>query len=161
MTALTHRGAIAYYDVMDTLKDLLLADVNVNTVTRGDITQVNLNKADIFPLSHIMLNNVTEDGQTMTFSFSVLAMDIVDINKEETTDIFRGNNNEMDVLNTQLAVLNKFIQKLRKGTTHREGYQVEGSTSLDAFKDRFENELAGWSVSFSLVVMNNIDICED
>jgi len=161
MTAITHRGAIAYYDVMETLKDLLLADVNVNTVTRGDITQVNLNKADMFPLSHIMLNNVSENGQTMTFSLSILAMDIVDFSKEETTDIFRGNNNEMDVLNTQLAVLNKFIQKLRKGTTHREGYQVDGSVTLDAFKDRFENELAGWSATFSLIVMNNIDICED
>ena len=160
MTAIIHRGAIAYYDVMETLKDLLLTDVNVNTVTRGDITQVNLNKQDIFPLCHIMLNNVTENGQTMTFNFSILAMDLVDINKEETEDIFRGNNNEMDVLNTQLAVLNKFIQNLRKGTTHREGYQVEGTASLDAFKDRFENELAGWSVTFSLVVMNNIDICD-
>lgn len=160
MTAITHRGAIAYYDVMETLKDLLLTDVNVNTVTRGDITQVNLNKQDIFPLCHIMLNNVTENGQTMTFNFSILAMDLVDINKEETEDIFRGNNNEMDVLNTQLAVLNKFIQNLRKGTTHRDGYQVEGTASLDAFKDRFENELAGWSVTFSLVVMNNIDICD-
>jgi hypothetical protein len=107
-----------------------------------------------------MLNNVTENGQTMTFNFSILAMDLVDVNKEETTDIFRGNNNEMDVLNTQLAVLNKFIQQLRKGTTHRDGYQVEGTASLNAFKDRFENELAGWSVTFSLVVMNNIDICD-
>ena len=133
MTAITHRGAIAYYDVMETLKDLLLADVNVNTVTRGDITQVNLNKADMFPLSHIMLNNVSENGQTMTFSLSILAMDIVDFSKEETTDIFRGNNNEMDVLNTQLAVLNKFIQKLRKGTTHREGYQVDGSCNSRCF----------------------------
>lgn len=161
MTAITHRGAIAYYDVMDTLKDLLLADVNVNTVTRGDITQVNLNKADIFPLCHMMLNGVTEDGQTMTFNLSILAMDIVDFSKEETTDIFRGNNNEMDVLNTQLAVLNKFIQKLRKGDTYRDGYQVEGSVNLEAFKDRFENVLAGWSATFSLVVMNNIDICEN
>lgn len=160
MTAITHRGAIAYYDVMDTLKDLLLADVNVNTVTRGDITQVNLNKQDIFPLSHIMLNNVSENGQTMTFNFSILAMDLVDNNKEETQDIFRGNNNEMDVLNTQLAVLNKFIQELRKGTTHRDGYQLEGTSNLQAFKDRFENELAGWSATFSLVVMNNIDICD-
>jgi len=140
---------------------MLLADVNVNTVTRGDITQVNLNKADIFPLCHMMLNGVTEDGQTMTFNLSILAMDIVDVSKEETTDIFRGNNNEMDVLNTQLAVLNKFIQKLRKGDTYRDGYQVEGSVNLEAFKDRFENELAGWSATFSLVVMNNIDICED
>lgn len=160
MTAIRHRGAIAYYDVMDTLKDLLLSDVNVNTVTRGDITQVNLNKQDIFPLSHIMLNNVSENGQTMTFNFSILAMDLVDNNKEETTDIFRGNNNEMDVLNTQLAVLNKFIQELRKGTTHRDGYQLEGTSNLQAFKDRFENELAGWSATFSLVVMNNIDICD-
>lgn len=160
MTAIRHRGAIAYYDVMDTLKDLLLTDVNVNTVTRGDITQVNLNKQDIFPLSHIMLNNVSENGQTMTFNFSILAMDLVDNNKEETTDIFRGNNNEMDVLNTQLAVLNKFIQELRKGTTHRDGYQLEGTSNLQAFKDRFENELAGWSATFSLVVMNNIDICD-
>ena len=34
-------------------------------------------------------------------------MDIVDESKEATTDIFRGNNNEQDILNTQLAVLNK------------------------------------------------------
>ena len=32
-------------------------------------------------------------------------MDIVDVNKEATTDIFTGNDNEQDVLNSQLAVL--------------------------------------------------------
>jgi hypothetical protein len=161
MTEIRHRGAIAYYDVMETLKDLLLADLNVNTVTKGDITQVNLNKQDIFPLCHIMINNISEDGQTMTFNFSILAMDLVDVSKEPTTDIFRGNDNEMDVHNTQLAVLNKFIQQLRRGSTHREGYQVDGSTTFEAFKDNFGNQLAGWSVTFSLIVMNNIDICED
>ena len=31
-------------------------------------------------------------------------MDVVDESKEKTTDIFRGNNNEQDILNTQLGV---------------------------------------------------------
>ena len=160
MTLITHRGAIAYYDVLDTVKDILLADVNCNTVTRGDITKVDLNKQNIFPLAHMILNNITESGQTMSFNFSILAMDIVDTSKNETVDIFRGNDNEMDVKNTQLAVLNKFVQILRKGATHRDGYQLDGSTTLEPFTDRFENEVTGWALSFTLVVMNNIDICD-
>jgi hypothetical protein len=161
MTAITHRGAIAYYDVMTTLKDILLTDVNVNTVTQGDITKVNLNKQDIFPLCHMILSNVSENGQTLSFNFNILAMDIVDESKEATTNIFRGNDNEMDVLNTQLAVLNKFLQILRKGQTYREGYQVEGAANLEPFSDRFENQVSGWALNFTLVVMNNIDICDD
>ena len=161
MTLLTHRGAIAYYDVLDTLKDLLLQDINVNTVTRGDITDVDLSKQSIFPLCHMILTNVQENGQTMTFNFNILAMDIVDVSKDDVVDIFRGNDNEMDVKNTQLAVLNKFVQILRKGQTHRDGYQLEGTTTFEPFKDKFENRVAGWALSFSLVVMNNIDICGD
>ena len=115
MSAIEHRGAYAYYDVLEKLKNNLLSDVNINTVTEGDITQVNLNKQDIFPLSHIMVNSVAENGQILTFNVSVMAMDIVDVSKEETVDLFRGNDNEQDVLNTQLAVLNKFMQQLRKG----------------------------------------------
>ncbi|BCV04549.1 MAG: hypothetical protein CM15mV88_380 [Caudoviricetes sp.] len=36
-----------------------------------------------------------------------MSMDVVNEYKDETTDIFVGNDNEQDVLNTQLAVINK------------------------------------------------------
>jgi len=159
MSAIEHRGAFAYYDVLEKLKNNLLSDININTVTEGDITQVNLNKQDIFPLSHIMVNSVAENGQILTFNVSVMAMDIVDVSKAETLDIFRGNDNEQDVLNTQLAVLNKFLQELRKGNLHFDGYHLESSVNLEPFRDRFENQVAGWVATFSLVVMNNIDVC--
>ena len=159
MSAIEHRGAYAYYDVLEKLKNNLLSDVNINTVTEGDITQVNLNKQDIFPLSHIMVNSVAENGQILTFNVSVMAMDIVDVSKEETVDLFRGNDNEQDVLNTQLAVLNKFMQQLRKGNLHFDGYHLESSVNLEPFRDRFENQVAGWVATFGLVVMNNIDAC--
>ncbi len=156
---MTYRGIQSFYDLTTKIKDILQADENTNTVTFGDITEVDLNKQTIFPLSHIMINNVSDNGQTLSYNISVMAMDIVDTSKEPTTDIFVGNDNRQDVLNTQLSVLNRLHQKLRKGTPHQDGYHLEGTASLEAFYDRFENELAGWVSTFTVVTMNNIDIC--
>lgn len=156
---MTYRGIQSFYDLTTKIKDILQADDNVNTVTFGDITEVDLNKQTIFPLSHIMINNVADNGQTLSYNISVMAMDLVDTSKDATTDIFVGNDNRQDVLNTQLSVLNRLHQKLRKGLPHQDGYHLEGTASLEAFYDRFENELAGWVSTFTVVTMNNIDIC--
>ena len=148
-----------FYQVTDTIKNQLLADVNVNTVTTGDITKIDLSKQSIFPLAHLIVNNVTNENNVLRFSLSVLAMDIVDISKEAVVDIFRGNNNEQDILNTQLAVLNKLVQVLRGGDLHQNKYQLDGSPSFEPFYDRFENEMAGWALTFDVIINNDISIC--
>jgi hypothetical protein len=112
------QGIRGFYQLTETIKEQLLNDVNVNTVTTGDITEIDLSKQTIFPLSHIIVNNVTAEEQYLGFNITVMSMDIVDESKEPTTDIFRGNNNEQDVLNTQLAVLNRLTMLLRKGNLH-------------------------------------------
>ena len=148
-----------FYQVTETIKNQLLADANVNTVTTGDITRVDLSKQTIFPLSHLIVNNVNNEDNVLRFSLSVLAMDIVDVSKEAVVDIFRGNNNEQDVLNTQLAVLNKLVQVLRGGTLYQDLYQLDGNPSLEPFYDRFQNEMAGYAMTFDVLVNNDIDIC--
>ncbi len=102
---------------------------------------------------------MTTQEQVLTFNISILAMDIVDESKEATTDIFRGNNNEQDILNTQLAVLNKLVMVLRKGTLYSDQYQLDGDATLEPFYERFDNRLAGWSATFNVFVKNDIDIC--
>ncbi len=156
---MSQTGIRGFYLLTETIKDQLLGDVNVNTVTTGDIYDIDLAKQSIFPLSHIIINNVTTQEQVLTFNISVLAMDIVDESKEATTDIFRGNNNEQDVLNTQLAVLNKLVMVLRKGTLYTDQYQLDGDATLEPFYERFDNRLAGWSATFNVFVKNDIDIC--
>lgn len=148
-----------FYRVLDTLKTSLQADVNCNTVTYGDITEVDLNKQTIFPLSHIIVNSATSGENTITFNISVLAMDIVDIRKDEVTDIFEGNDNEQDILNTQLSVLNKVIQKLRIGNLYADGYQILGDVTLEPFRDRFENQIAGWTATMDVIIGNDINVC--
>ena len=148
-----------FYQVTQAIKDQLLADENVNTVTTGDITKIDLGKQSIFPLSHIIVNNVGNEDNILRFSLSVLSMDIVDVSKEETVDIFVGNNNEQDILNTQLAVLNKLVQVLRGGTIYQNQYQLDGNPNFEPFYDRFENEMAGWALTFDVLVPNDIEIC--
>tara|TARA_B100000809_G_scaffold249396_1_gene280696 strand:+ start:26 stop:481 length:456 start_codon:yes stop_codon:yes gene_type:complete len=148
-----------FYQVTEVIKNQLLLDPNVNTVTTGDITKIDLSKQTIFPLSHIIVGNVGNEDNVLRFSLSVLAMDIVNVSKEEVVDIFVGNNNEQDILNTQLAVLNKLVQVLRGGTLHQDLYQLDGNPSFEPFYDRFENEMAGWALSFDVLVQNDISIC--
>jgi hypothetical protein len=156
---MSNQGIRGFYQLTETIKNALLDNVDVNTVTTGNLSNVNLQKQDIFPISHIIINSVTDTEQTLNFNISILAMDVVSRRKEETTDIFIGNNEEQDILNTQLAVLNKLIMTLRKGDLHRDKYQLIGDPNCEPFYDRFENELAGWTATMDIVIYNDITIC--
>ena len=148
-----------FYNVTKELKTALAAEPFVNTVTFGSLDDVDLNKQTIFPLSHIIVNNTTVGTKTLTFNISILSMDIVDISKEATADIFVGNDNEQDVLNTQLGLLTRIINILQRGDLYTELYQVLGDVSCEPFVDRFENKLAGWTATFDVVVQNDMTIC--
>ena len=156
---MSYTGIRGYYLLTEAIKNALLSDINVNTVTEGDLFDIDLSKQSIFPLSHLIINNVTAQESVLRFNISILSMDIVDESKEPTTDIFIGNNNEQDVLNTQLAVLNKLVQVLRRGDLYSSQYQLEGDASLEPFVDRFENKVAGWTATLDILVNNDIEIC--
>jgi len=148
-----------YYNLLDKLKTHFDADVIVNTVTQGDIFKVDLSKQTIFPLLHIMVNNCTLDERTTTWNISLIAMDVVDLSKNATTNIFLGNDNEIDVLNTQHAVLNRAYEIIKHGSLAYDLFMVEGTASLEPFTERFENYMAGWTMTFDIVTPNEMTIC--
>lgn len=156
---MSQQGIRGFYQITETIETQLLADVNVNTVTTGDIFDIDLSKQSIFPLAHIIVNSVTLQEQVISFNITVMAMDIVDESKDATTDIFRGNNNEQDVLNTQLAVINKLVMVLRRGTLYSDKFQLEGDASLEPFYERFDNRLAGYAATMDVIIHNDITIC--
>ena len=148
-----------YYNLLDKLKTHFDADVIVNTVTQGDIFKVDLSKQTIFPLLHIMVNNCTLDERTTTWNISLIAMDVVDLSKSATSNIFLGNDNEIDVLNTQHAVLNRAYEIIKHGSLAYDLFMVEGTASLEPFTERFENYMAGWTMTFDVVTPNEMTIC--
>ena len=156
---MSNQGVRGFYQITETIKNELLQNQNINTVTTGDLSDINLGKQDIFPLGHILVNSVVVGDQTMTFNLNILCMDIVNSSKEEVVDIFMGNTNEQDILNTQLSVLNKLIQVLKRGDLFTNEYQLDGDVTCEPFFDRFENNLAGWNATVDVIIYNDLKIC--
>ena len=57
-----------FYNITTKIKETLALDAFVNTVTYGDIFEVDLNKQDIFPLSHFKLNCQAEPKYVALFT---------------------------------------------------------------------------------------------
>ena len=160
-------GSRAFYQATEKIKNFLLGLDEVNTVTFGDIRELDLNKQTMFPLAHVMVDNVSLASGTMTFQITVLAMDVVHVNKleyvttnTEVDNTFYGIDNEQDVLNSQLAVVNLLNQSLTRSQLRTDKFELTGTASCEPFVDRFENKLAGWAYTFSAFVENDINICE-
>lgn len=148
-----------YFYVVNTLKTYLKATPFVNTVTQGDIAAVDLYKQTIFPLSHIIVNNATLSEVTISLNVSILFMDTINDSKANTTDVYQGNDNEVDVLNTQLALAQKLTTDLMRGSLYSSQVVVSGEPSAEPFTDRFENKIAGWTLTFDVIVPNDMTIC--
>jgi hypothetical protein len=149
-----------FYQISQAIKNQLDDDAFVNTVTIGDIFKIDLNKQTIFPLSHIMINSANYNGKTFNYNVSVLCMDIVDESKEATTDLFVGNDNEQDVLHTQEMVARRLLEMLNRGDLYDDGFQLtNNSASIEYFVDRFENKIAGVTMTFDVMTFNDMTIC--
>lgn len=148
-----------YYYVVNAIKDYLKATNFINTVTVGDIFKVDLNKQTIYPLSHIIVNNAQIAENNTSLNISILFMDIVDESKQLVTDIWDGNDNEQDVLNTQLALAQKLSADLIRGSLYSNLIQIASAPNAEPFIDRFENKVAGWTLTFDVIIPNDMTIC--
>jgi hypothetical protein len=138
------------YRIIKEIKDVLLAEPFVNTVTEGDIFEVDLNKQTMFPLSHIILNSATHQGNVLSFNITVLLMDV--INQKDDS-------NKVDIWNTQLLLGTRVLNRLNRADIASDFWELTGQPTYEPFTERFENDLAGWAITFDVLVRNDITIC--
>ena len=150
---------IGFYTAIDKLKSHFDGDALVNSVTEGDIFQVDLAKQTIFPLVHIMVNSCSFETNVLRFNISLIAMDLVDISKNESTNVYLGNDNTQDALNSTLAILNRAYDKMLHGSLAYDLFQIDGTANCEPFTERFENLLSGWTMTFDVLVPNDMTIC--
>jgi hypothetical protein len=148
-----------YYSLLNELNTHFTADPLVNTITQGSIFNVDLGKQNLFPLVHIMVNQVAFNDNVMTANVTLMAMDNVSQRKEEPTTKFETSDNEIDVLNTQLAILNRAFEMLKHGNIWDNLYQLNGAPTCEPFVERFENYLAGWAMTFDVDFPNDMTRC--
>ena len=149
-----------YSQVLNYLKTLAEQDDFVNTVTQGDMSDVDINKMNVFNLVHIdVLTASFSNGQTINFDVEIMCGQLRDSNKTDEGDKFWNQDNEVDNLNETMAVLNRIWFKLLEDFTDQ-NIRVEESASLDQVTEWNKNLIDGWLMTFSIELPNNvIDIC--
>ena len=151
-----------YTQVLTYLKTLAEQDDFVNTVTQGNMNDVDLYKANIFNLVHIdILSSGFTNGNTITFDLEILSAQVRDSNKkDQETSKFWNQDNKVDNLNETLAVLNRMWVKMLvdfEGNNIR----VEETASLEEVTEWNKNLLDGWLMTFTIEVPNTtLSICQ-
>ena len=149
----------SFYNVIDKIKTVVTSEPFNNEITFGDIADIDLKKQSLFPLAHVMINNATINNQYVTMNITIFFMDLVDISNEQTTDLYRGNDNRQDILNTQLALATRVIRVLQKAEPYRDEFELLTDASCEPFTERFDNMLAGWAVTFDIGAKDEMTYC--
>jgi hypothetical protein len=56
-------------------------------------------------------------------------------------------------------VATRLLEMLRRGDLYTNGYQLQDGANIEYFVDRFENKVAGVTVTFNVVAQNDMTIC--
>ena len=160
-----------YNNVINTLKNIGSLHHQIETVTTGDIFDINLEKMEKFVLMHINPVNVTTGDFGLTYNFQIFICDLVS-EKEDWTEanIQSANNlsNEQEVLSETLQISVDIISMLRHSLQQSVTgvndvndplYFSEGQQTLEPFTERFDNALAGWTFEFPVIVENEFQTC--
>lgn len=152
---LNHRTELLSY-----LKQLLESDPLINTVTKGKLSELDLNKMDIPPIAHIYVNGVDfGNGQTVTMDVELTIVSVVDVNKEINVDKFWGNDNEDDVLNDTLASLNRVYSTLLRDFQEKDITAIQNATATEVTYKK--DLLIGWQLPFQVIMPNTtLNLCQ-
>ncbi|MFS4469120.1 hypothetical protein [Maribacter sp. 2210JD10-5] len=146
-----------YYQILKLIREKLEADPLVNTVTQGDITEIDLDKQNLFPLAHIQTGTAVIGAKTIDFNLTVFAMDIRDTSNVPRTDKFNGNHNAIDNLNSMLAICNRLFKSI---AVLEDDFSIGDNPTCEPFYESRTNTLDGFAMSFVIQIPNTeIAIC--
>ena len=141
------------YSAIEVIKEELQVIPLINTITEGDLSDVDMNDKTIYPLAHIIVNTWQDLTPVVQFSVDIILADIVD-------DSVKIESNKQDIWNQQALIGASLLQSIRTGSQCRKYLTELVSTQpSQLFTDRFENALAGTVVSFTFNMPKSLCKC--
>jgi hypothetical protein len=109
----------------------------------------------VFPLMYVVPNNVEQKLNYMTYTFTVIVMDIIE----------RDLTNQVDVLSDTLQIMDDIVGQFRLSVDDALGnfnrlYYLQDPVNCMPFLEKFTDLCGGWSASLSIDVMTPLNRCD-
>ena len=149
---------IAYSKLIKHFKDLADSEEYIKTATQGQ--DIDLDKAGIFPLFNVdIVGSSFTSNATVTFDVVLDCLAVRSINKEDNTDKYWGNDNEIDNHNGTISALNNIWVKMHREFA-KNNITASDSPSLEKITNADKNLLDGWRITFTVEMPSDgVDIC--
>lgn len=144
------------FALTDAIKNELDSNVLLNSVSYGDVDEIELLKTNRYPLAHVGISTGTISDATSTIEVSVIFIQQVDDVKTQE-DSF--NDSELYAQNNMLAAATRLVQVLKRGDLYAQGFQLEDDATVDFFGDRFTDKVAGVTVDMTVTIKNQASVC--
>ena len=135
----TSVNKVTYYQIIQDLKSLSVAHEQINSFGFGDITQLTMDietkQSPIYTKLYIVPNDTVLDQNQLTYNFQVIVADRL---KDDYS-------NQRDVMNDTLEIMKDVFTFL-----YLSEYESEWDATVEPFLERFEDVLAGWTMSLTL-----------
>ena len=152
-----------YYNVLNYLKLIMKNHPSIRYVTQGDVFSIDTFPFPQYPLGNVIITNATFDGKSTDYGVQIVIADKIKLKDNESsgsnnqqTIEFEGVDDTVDIHANTLSILNDLLSYTDR---KEEGFEIQGTTSCTAFKQEYDNGLAGWSADFTLRVHNDRNIC--
>lgn len=153
-----------YYNVLDFFKIIMNNHPSIQFVSQGDMFEVDTKEYPAYPIGNIIITDARFEDSTTVYSCQIIVADKTkDKNNESVGSSnaqvvpYFGTDDTVDIHANTLAILNDLLSFVQYAVT---AFDIEGSITCTAFKERFDNGLAGWSASFNLITHNPRPRCE-
>ena len=135
---------VTYYQIIEDLRGLSNAHEQINSFGFGDLTQMTMDietkQSPIYTKLYIIPNDVSLNQNELTYNFQIIVADRL---KDDYT-------NQRDVMNDTLEIMKDVFTFL-----YLSEYESEWDATVEPFLERFEDVLAGWTMS--LVITQPFD----
>jgi len=145
-----------YNNIIETIKCLGNAHQQVNTVTVGDVFDIDLEKNTIYPLMHINPTSTDVGRSELTLNFQIFIMDLVEPDESNEQEVLS------DTMQMAIDILSLFQHSSQLNSAIEEvniEYSTSETFSLEPFTERFDNSVTGWVFSLPITVMNDMQTC--
>jgi hypothetical protein len=152
-----------YYNILDYFKTIMDNHPSLQLVTQGLIQDFDTREFPQYPVGNVSILACEYLDTVTNWNIQLVVADKIKNRNNESgggfntqTIPFYGVDDVVDIHANTLAIINDLTSFTQRSVN---GLDIPDSILNEPFEDRFNNGLAGWVSTFTVVVHNNRDRC--
>ena len=148
---------VLYYNIVNYWKTIMSNHPSIQRVTLGDNWGLDNEEFPQYPIGNILVTNARfADKIKLKNNLSGGPLNASETNTNEQKIPYYGTDDTVDIHANTLAIINDLLSYTQYSV---QAFDITSEIRLMAFKDKFDNGLAGWVATFDLITHNERPRC--